>query len=100
MAKVDRWEFPRFGRFRLFRQKDSVLIVAPLLNRSTCGLSVWPAVPGTPRTRGERLSIVLIDGGSTAVSDDFHGLRLLSAQPRSDDPVGFPSRVSSNGHKQ
>jgi hypothetical protein len=48
-GQLDRWEFPRFGRFRLVRQNGSVLIVAPLLDRSSCGLSVWPAVPWAAR---------------------------------------------------
>jgi len=48
-GQLDRWEFPRFGRFRLVRQNGSVLIVAPLLDRSSCGLSVWPNVPWAAR---------------------------------------------------
>jgi hypothetical protein len=41
-GRLDRWEFSRFGRLRLVKQNGSVLIVAPLLDRSRCGLSVWP----------------------------------------------------------
>jgi len=37
-----RWEFPRFGRFRLVKQDGSVRVVAPIIDRSRCGLSVWP----------------------------------------------------------
>src|SRR5213592_4721939 len=48
-GQLDRWEFPRFRRFRLVRQNGSVLIVAPLLDRSSCGISVWPAVPWAAR---------------------------------------------------
>jgi hypothetical protein len=48
-GQLDRWELPRLGRFRLVRQKGSVRIVAPLLDRSRCGLSVWPSAPWAPR---------------------------------------------------
>ena len=48
-GQLDRWEFPRFGRFRLVRQNGSVLVAAPLLDRSSCGLSVWPTVPWAAR---------------------------------------------------
>src|SRR6185295_10228796 len=41
-GKLDRWEFPRFGRLRLTKQNGSVRIAAPILDRSSCGLSVWP----------------------------------------------------------
>jgi hypothetical protein len=41
-GKLDRWEFSRFGRLRLVKQNGSLLIVAPILDRSRCGLSVWP----------------------------------------------------------
>jgi hypothetical protein len=56
-GQLDRWEFPRFGRFRLVRQKGSVLIVAPLLDRSSCGLSVWPSAPWAPRREKMALEI-------------------------------------------
>lgn len=52
-----RWEFPRFGRFWLIQQKGSVRVVAPLLDRSKCGLSVWPNARWTTRSDEFHLEI-------------------------------------------
>jgi hypothetical protein len=41
-GRLIRWDFPHFGRLRLLRQNASVRLEAPLLDRSSCGLSVWP----------------------------------------------------------
>jgi hypothetical protein len=50
-------------------------------------------IDSDPDAQGTLVDHVLIDGSSTPASDDFRGLRLSLAQPRSDDPVGFPSQV-------
>ena len=45
-----RWEFPRFGRPLLHQRAGSVRIVAPIIDLSRCGLSVWPNAQWIHRT--------------------------------------------------
>ena len=52
-GKLHRWEFPRFGRLRLAKQNGSVRIAAPILDRSSCGLSVWPKANWTRQNKIE-----------------------------------------------
>ena len=54
---LERWEFPQFGRLQLRQQDRVVRIVAPILDRSRCGLSVWPNAPWTQRTRRFALQV-------------------------------------------
>ena len=62
-GRLDRWEFPRFGRLRLVRQNGSVLIEAAILDRSRCGLSVWPNA-GWPQRRTK----IMLEASRTALN--------------------------------
>jgi hypothetical protein len=63
-GKLVRWEFSRFGRLRLVKQDRSVRIVAPILDRGSCGLSVWSNATWT-----ERREKIILDVSQTFLSD-------------------------------
>lgn len=56
-GRLDRWEFPRFGRLRLTKQNGSVRIAAPIVDRSSCGLSVWPKASWASRQNKIELEV-------------------------------------------